>query len=112
MENTDTKNQSVEARRSFLKKVAYAAPAVVALGALTVPVSAQASVFHGQMYAEPGHILSGSATVTGDSGPGVIQGGTYQKTGSTSVRTFTGAEVASNDMGVFDWARRYFANIM
>ena len=37
-------NESVESRRDFLKKVAYAAPAVVALGALNahampVPVS-------------------------------------------------------------------------
>jgi hypothetical protein len=46
MENLET--QKVEARRGFLKKVAYAAPAVVALGALTAPVSAQASVVYHQ----------------------------------------------------------------
>lgn len=38
-----------ESRRSFLKKAAYTAPAVVALGALTAPMSAHASlVFHQQ----------------------------------------------------------------
>ena len=37
-----TSQTSVEARRSFLKKVAYAAPVVVALGALSTPKSAHA----------------------------------------------------------------------
>lgn len=35
---------SGEARRSFLKKAAYAAPAVVILGGLTAPMSAHASI--------------------------------------------------------------------
>lgn len=47
MENVEVKS-SVESRRSFLKKVAYAAPAVVALGALTAPMSAHASVVFNQ----------------------------------------------------------------
>jgi hypothetical protein len=38
-----TSQTSVEARRSFLKKVAYAAPAIVALGALSTPKSAHAT---------------------------------------------------------------------
>lgn len=47
----DTTSQtSVEARRSFLKKAAYVAPAVVALGALSAPVSAHASVVFNQTY--------------------------------------------------------------
>lgn len=47
MENLEIKS-TVESRRSFLKKAVYAAPVVVALGALTAPVSAQASVIHKQ----------------------------------------------------------------
>jgi hypothetical protein len=35
---------SVESRRKFLKKAAYVAPAVLALGTLTAPSSAHASV--------------------------------------------------------------------
>jgi hypothetical protein len=35
---------SVESRRKFLKKAAYVAPAVMALGTLTAPSSAHASV--------------------------------------------------------------------
>ncbi len=44
MENTKT--QDVETRRSFLKKVAYIAPVVVALGGLTAPMVAHASYIH------------------------------------------------------------------
>lgn len=47
MENLEIKS-TVESRRSFLKKAVYAAPAVVALGTLTAPMSAQASVIHKQ----------------------------------------------------------------
>jgi hypothetical protein len=42
MENTKVQT-TVEARRSFLKKAAYTAPAVMALGALSAPMSAHAS---------------------------------------------------------------------
>jgi hypothetical protein len=48
MENVETKSTSAEARRSFLKKAAYAAPAVMVLGSLTAPMSAQASIIHHQ----------------------------------------------------------------
>ena len=37
------KNETNESRRAFLKKAAYAAPTVIALGAITNPVSAAAS---------------------------------------------------------------------
>jgi len=37
-----TSQTSVESRRGFLKKVAYAAPAMVALGALSAPVNMEA----------------------------------------------------------------------
>jgi hypothetical protein len=39
---------SVESRRKFLKKAAYAAPVVIALGAMTAPISAHASVIYKQ----------------------------------------------------------------
>lgn len=35
-------------RRSFLKKAAYIAPVVIALGAMTAPISAHASVIYNQ----------------------------------------------------------------
>lgn len=35
-------NNKIESRRSFLKKAAYAVPAVVALGQITHPSSAEA----------------------------------------------------------------------
>ena len=38
----------ISSRRGFLKNVAYTAPAVIALGALTLPASAQASVIFNQ----------------------------------------------------------------
>lgn len=41
-----TSQTSVEARRSFLKKAAYAAPAIVVLGGLTLPQQAQASLIY------------------------------------------------------------------
>lgn len=42
----NTSEVSNNSRRSFLKKAAYAAPVVMALGALTAPVSAHASYVH------------------------------------------------------------------
>lgn len=39
-------NTSFETRRSFLKKAAYAAPAVIALGSLSAPVTAHASIIY------------------------------------------------------------------
>lgn len=36
-------DESLESRRSFIKKAAYAAPAIIALGSITKPVSAAAS---------------------------------------------------------------------
>jgi hypothetical protein len=38
----------VESRRNFLKKTAYAAPVIIALGAMTAPMSAHASVIYRQ----------------------------------------------------------------
>ncbi len=43
MKNTKTTNTS---RRSFMRKVAYVAPAVVALGVLGAPTNAHASYIH------------------------------------------------------------------
>lgn len=38
----NTENKSVENRRNFIKKVAYVAPTVVALGSLVEPTKANA----------------------------------------------------------------------
>lgn len=40
-------NNKIESRRSFLKKAAYAVPAVVALGQITNPVKSSAGSFVG-----------------------------------------------------------------
>lgn len=116
MENVE--NQNVEARRSFLKKVAYVAPAVMALGALNAHAgtSQAASVFTGKTYVQPGDHLVGQSTVTGLSGPDIVEGGTYQivhTDGTTgAVQSFTGAQVKQNDYGFFTWAKSIFASIM
>jgi hypothetical protein len=115
MENVEI--QGVEARRSFLKKVAYVAPAVVVLGSLTLPNSAQASTFTGEARVNPGDTLIGVSTVTGENGAvGAAGGGTYQRVysnGSTgTVQSYTGAQVVENKMGVFTWAQKFFGNIL
>ena len=50
-----------ESRRIFLKKAAYTAPAVMALGSLTAPISAHASIVHMQ-----GNGIIPGAKVTAD----------------------------------------------
>jgi hypothetical protein len=40
--------ENVSSRRKFLQKAAYAAPVVIALGAMTAPISAHASVIYKQ----------------------------------------------------------------
>jgi len=40
-------NSSVESRRAFLKKAAYVAPTVIALGQITNPVKSSAASFVG-----------------------------------------------------------------
>lgn len=117
MENTQARN--VEARRSFLKKAAYVAPAIVALGALNAQASVQgaaASVFTGKTYVQPGDRLVGESTVTGLSGPDVIESGTYQRVYSDGTKgavvEYTGAEVQQNNYGFFSWAKTFFGNIL
>lgn len=48
--------ENVNARRKFLKKAAYAAPVVIALGAMTAPISAHASVIYKQQTFNAGTI--------------------------------------------------------
>lgn len=116
MENVKIDN--VEARRSFLKKVAYVAPAVVVLGSLTLTTSGQAaSTFTGRTIVQPGDNLVGISTATGENGAiGTTGSGTYQRVysnGTTgAVQNFTGAQVATNDYGFFTWAKAYFGNIL
>jgi hypothetical protein len=116
MENTH--NQKGEARRSFLKKVVYVAPAVVALGALTAPVGAHASVFVGQVYTNPTSsnqgvesIHVGDATVVGNSQTKVIESGSYTNLNTGVTTQFSADQVKANDWGLFTWAKAYFGNI-
>lgn len=57
-----TDQEKLEDRRSFLKKAAYAAPAIIALGSITKPVSAAASC----TAANPCTNTDTSVEVTGD----------------------------------------------
>jgi len=82
MENVEI--QSVAARRSFLKKVAYAAPAVVALGALTAPMSAQASVIFSQKTITNDKGNAASVTEHYDNVGKFTQDGTFTPNGGTT----------------------------
>jgi hypothetical protein len=87
---------------------------VIGLGALTLPASAQASTFVGSIQSVPATnpaTIYGTATVTGDSGPDVITGGSYTKTGSSTTTLFTAQEVKDNNIGLFSWAKQFFASI-
>jgi hypothetical protein len=48
--------ENVSSRRKFLQKAAYAAPVVIALGAMTAPISAHASVIYKQQTFNTGTI--------------------------------------------------------
>ncbi|MDP3465892.1 MAG: hypothetical protein Q8R86_09000 [Sulfuricurvum sp.] len=75
MENVQIDN--VEARRSFLKKVAYVAPAVVVLGSLTLPSSAQASTFtHNTVDQNNPSVIASTQTVTTKDGTNIVMSGT------------------------------------
>jgi hypothetical protein len=107
MENVE--NQNVEARRSFLKKVAYVAPAVVVLGSLTLPGSAQASTFTGvnNTYDNKGVLVKSTPiTLTGNSGTGTIEGGTY---GTTTLTVDQVKSVPYN--GMFAWLSHWFPSL-
>jgi hypothetical protein len=98
-----------------LKKVAYVAPVVVALGALSAPMSAQASTFNGKVYAVDGKTGAttqiGTATVNGQSGPHTIEDGATVRL-STGVEThYDAAGVVANDNGWFSWAKQFFPQI-
>lgn len=82
MENVEI--QTVEARRSFLKKVAYAAPAIVALGALTAPMSVQASVVFSQKTIKNNAGNTANVSEHYDNVGKFTQDGTFTPTGGTT----------------------------
>jgi hypothetical protein len=84
MENIDTKSTSVESRRNFLKKAAYAAPAVMVLGTLTAPMSAHASIVHHQqtIYNKAG--TSAAVTENYDNVGNFTVDGTFTPNGKTT----------------------------
>lgn len=61
-------DESLKSRRSFIKKAAYAAPAIIALGSITKPVSAAAS---GPVTVDPN--LGGVNTTSDNSNSGQAQ---------------------------------------
>ncbi|MDD3597470.1 hypothetical protein [Sulfuricurvum sp.] len=116
MENLENvEMNAAQSRRAFLKKAAYVAPAVVALGALSAPVSAQASTFNGNVYAvdaKTGTVTQiGTATVNGQSGPQVIENGATVRLSSGEITHYDAAGVEANANGWFSWAKKYFSQI-
>ncbi len=117
MENST--DNVVNSRRSFLKKAAYSAPAILALGALSAPISAQASTFTHKLYtgssADGTHEHIADIEVYGDSGPGVL----YEPAGGkitfhdpdNTIEEFSGTRVIDNDDRYFDFAKQYFNQI-
>lgn len=103
MENTEV--SSVEARRSFLKKVAYTAPAVIALGSLTLPVTAQASTFTNTFTDAQGNTMtstveSNTKYAYGSTPYGQISSGTYDGD------SYTASDVETKS--IFKWFRNLF----
>ncbi|MFA6189065.1 MAG: hypothetical protein WC680_07275 [Sulfuricurvum sp.] len=106
MENVKIDN--VEARRSFLKKVAYVAPAVVVLGSLTLPSSAQASTFtHNTIDQNAPYAVASTQTITTQNGTNIVTSGTSTLVPDAEFGnyTITGAQVkTSADAGSGTWA--------
>lgn len=99
MKNTKTTNTS---RRLFMKKVAYATPAVVALGVLGAPTNANASYVH------VAQVNNFSKHRTAD----VSQ----QNDGTKWVKTYENDVVVQNETNIFksknpfmDWLRSFFS---
>jgi hypothetical protein len=112
MENVEIK--SVEARRSFLKKVAYVAPAVVVLGSLTLPNSAQASTFsHNTVSATNTTQVASTEKITTINGTNIVVSGTSTPVpdlyGDTT--TVSGTKVkayADAGSGTWNWVNSLF----
>lgn len=106
MENTEL--SMVEARRSFLKKVAYTAPAVIALGALTLPSSAQASVFTHNTQSVPATnpaTSTSTETITTIDGTNIVTSGTSDSVPANTLLhdDYTGTQVKQLAEGTNTW---------
>ena len=105
----DNTTNVVNSRRNFLKKAAYSAPAIIAMGALTAPVTAQASTFVNNTQSVPATspvtYTSQETIVTQDGTNNVISG--YHEalpTGATGSYSLTGTEVKGQvDIGSPTW---------
>lgn len=115
MENLEKKEQIATSRRAFLIKAAYVAPVVVGLGALSAPVTAHASVFHGDVLVTntKTNVTTkiGDAYIDGESGPQIIKNGSYVKLSNGQTTNYTADQVKSNDTGLFSWAINIFKSI-
>jgi hypothetical protein len=112
MENVEIK--SVEARRSFLKKVAYVAPAVVVLGSLTLPNSAQASTFsHNTVSATNQNQVASQETASTINGTNIVTSGSSIQVPAQTFGNYTisGADVkeaADSGNGTWSWVNSLF----
>jgi hypothetical protein len=114
MENLEM--ESTNSRRTFLKKVAYVAPAVIVLGGLSAQAGTApgSSVFTNKIISQGDQTQIGLETVTGHNG--VVDSGIYQNTDSTGAVTktknYTAAEVNANDIpSLWSYFKQFFGGI-
>lgn len=114
MENLEI--ESTNSRRTFLKKVAYVAPAVIVLGGLSAQAgtTAGSSVFTNKILSQGDGKQIGLETVTGHNG--VVDSGVYQNTDSagvvTGTKNYTAAEVNANDIpSLWSYFKQFFGGI-
>jgi hypothetical protein len=114
MENLEM--ESTDSRRTFLKKVAYVAPAVIVLGGLSAQAGTTpgSSVFTNKIISQGDQTQIGLETVTGHNG--VVDSGIYQNTDSngvvTKTKNYTAAEVNANDIpSLWSYFKQFFGGI-
>ncbi len=111
MENLEM--ESTNSRRTFLKKVAYVAPAVIVLGGLSAQASpsAAASTFAGDYTVHPpaaGKKIA-DMTVSGNTGTNTVTGGTYTPTSTGVTQTVSASDIVSQQNGIWAWIQSYFS---
>lgn len=91
----ENKNELANSRRAFLKKAAYSAPMVVAIGGLALPSVAGASTFTSNTYDATKTKTVSIEEITTQNGTNNVLGGTHttQPIGAPGSYTLTGSEV-------------------
>lgn len=107
--------ENVNARRKFLKKAAYAAPIVLALGAMTAPISAHASVIFTKGTWNAGGEDQFEAGQNYDNVKKAVKDGylsyDYQKGAYVTTDKFNQLQFSTNDGGIRDLFNALFKNV-